>query len=173
MEKSFAKRVMLRLIVGALVLSLVLTLGVWPALAKAGTFTDSYEEPVDLVVFVACAANGAGEWVELTGTLHFLFHTTIDNQGGFHSKFHFQSRGITGLGLTTGDKYQGINVLQGTTNGNVGFTQTLENNFRIVGQGPGNNFWLHQTIHVTFNANGEVTASVENVRSGCDTVSYP
>lgn len=41
------------------------------------------------------------------------------------------------------------------------------NNFRMIGQGPGNNFAIHQNIHITVNADGEITAQVDNHRVTC------
>ena len=148
-------------------LTLILVSGASSALAKAITFTDNVQIPFDLIVFVPCAAGGAGEDVALSGTLHVLFHTTIDNSGGFHTKFHFQPQGISGMGLTTGDKYQATGETQGTDNGKVGFESTFVNNFKIIGQGPGNNFLVHENFHITVNANGEVTASVDNFSVEC------
>ncbi len=77
---------------------------------------------------------------------------------------------MRGIGLTTGDKYQGTGVTQ--DHFNVGadglpVTFTFVNNFRIIGQGPGNNYLVHQTFHVTINAHGEVTAEVDNIRVEC------
>jgi hypothetical protein len=154
-------------------LGLIAMLGVAPALAQATTVTDNVLVPTEIFVFVPCARGGAGEFVELTGTLHILFVTTIDDKGGFHSKFHFQPQGITGTGFTTGDKYQGTGVTQGSFNGKVGFETTFVNNFKIIGQGAGNNFLIHENFHVTVNANGEVTASVDNFSVKCKSASYP
>jgi hypothetical protein len=47
------------------------------------------------------------------------------------------------------------------------FDMTLVNNFRIIGAGDANNFMVHTTVHVTVNANGEVTASVTNTDVTC------
>ena len=47
------------------------------------------------------------------------------------------------------------------------FNQTFVNNFRIVGQGTDNNFLVHQTFHVTVNANGMLTALVNNFSVEC------
>lgn len=151
----------------AMVMLLVTLAGPAPALAKAETFTVSERFPIDIVVFVPCAAGGAGELVELSGDLHALFHVTLDGSGGFHAKSHFQPQGVSGTGLTTGDKYQGTGVTQDQFNGKVGFEFTFVNNFRIIGQGPGNNFLVHENFHVTVNANGEVTAFVDNFRVEC------
>ena len=170
---SFSKAVILRFISVIVMLGLIGVLGVAPALAQATTVTDNFIEPIDLFVFVPCARGGAGEFVELTGTLHILFVTTIDDNGGVHTKFHFQPQGISGTGFITGDKYQGTGVTQGSFNGRVGFETTFVNNFKMIGQGPGNNFLIHENFHVTVDPNGEVTASVDNFSVKCKSASYP
>jgi hypothetical protein len=116
---------------------------------------------------VPCANGGAGEEVALSGTLHDLFHITFDGSGGFHLKFHDNPQGLSGTGLTTGDKYQATGVTQSQFTGKVGSEETFINNFRIIGQGTGNNFLLHENYHVTVNANGTLTAFVDNFRLEC------
>jgi hypothetical protein len=157
----------------AVVVLLIAILAVSPAFAAATTFRENIREPLDLFVFVPCAAGGAGEFVHLTGTLHILLVTTINSSGGFHSKYHFQPQGITGYGEITGAKYQGTGVTQGTFNGRVGFEATDINNFRIIGQGPGNNFMIHSTFHITVRPDGTVTAFVDNFSVRCKAASYP
>jgi hypothetical protein len=44
-----------------------------------------------------------------------------------------------------------------TSNGPFPALDTYVNNFRIIGAGPGNNYSVHQTLHITVNANGVVT----------------
>ena len=168
-----ARPVISRFVLLAVALVLIASLSVAQASAKATTVTDNVRIPTDIFVFVPCAAGGAGEFVQLSGTLHVLFVTTLDSRGGFHSKFHFQPQGVSGTGLTTGAKYQATGVTQGTFNGRVGYEQTFVNNFRIIGQGPGNNFMIHENFHITVNANGEVTAFVDNFSVKCRSVSYP
>src|SRR5882672_5064817 len=104
---------------------------------------------INLTVFIPCAAGGAGEIVDLTGPLHTLISFTINgnNASGF---FHFQPQGISGTGETTGAKYQGTGATQESfTNSfqNGQANETFINNFRIIGQGPGNNFLVHETMH--------------------------
>jgi hypothetical protein len=41
------------------------------------------------------------------------------------------------------------------------------NNFRLIGQGSGNNLQVHQNVHITINANGTVTATVDNTSVDC------
>ena len=124
---------------------------------------------VNLVVFVPCANGGAGELVDLSGPLHILITSNI-NGNNVSGKSHFQPQGLSGFGLTTGDSYQGTGVTQDHFKGsfnNGQFNQTFVNNFRILGQGPGNNFLLHENFHLTINANGELTTFHDNFSVDC------
>jgi hypothetical protein len=135
--------------------------------AEATTVTTNEQIPIVLLAFVPCANDGAGELVLLEGTLHVLTHVTIDDQGGLHVKQHFQPQGISGVGLTTGDKYQATGVTQDEFNATAGFEETFINNFRIIGQGPDNNLLVHETFHVTVTPNGDVTTVVDNISIEC------
>jgi hypothetical protein len=135
--------------------------------AKATTFTSNEKQPVDAIVFVPCANNGAGENVELKGTIHILIHTTL-NGNNFTTKYHVQPQGISGVGLTTGIRYHGSGVTQEEIKGslkNGKHSETYINNFKITGHGV--NYKIHNNIHITVNANGETTASVDNFSSDC------
>jgi hypothetical protein len=44
---------------------------------------------------------------------------------------------------------------------------TFVNNFRIIGQGPGNNFLVHETMHITLNAAGFLTVFHDNITVDC------
>jgi hypothetical protein len=134
--------------------------------APASSSTVSTVFPIDLIVFVPCANGGAGEDVALSGNLHDLFHITV-NGNSLHVKTHDQPQGISGTGLVTGDKYQATGVTQDEFNTSFGMEETFINNFRIIGQGPGNNFLVHENFHITINANGTVTASHDNFTVDC------
>src|SRR6266581_1972850 len=71
----------------------------------AVTSTVSTSFPITISVFVPCAAGGAGEVVNLSGSLHAVFSTTV-NGNNIHSQFLFNPQGVTGVGETTGAKYQ-------------------------------------------------------------------
>lgn len=114
----------------------------------------------DLEEFVYCANNGAGEIVELSGPLHILVASNSNGQrvSGFT---HFQPQNVQGKGQATGDTYRATGVTMERFGGsfvNGQFNYSFINNYRLIGQGPGNNFTVHQTIHVTINANGDATA---------------
>jgi len=124
---------------------------------------------IKLTIFIPCAAGGAGEVVDLEGPLHTLVSFTINdnNVSGF---FHFQPQGISGIGETTGAKYQATGVTQESfknsfQNGQANLT--FVNNFRIIGQGPGNNFLVHETMHISISAGGTVTVFHDNFSVAC------
>jgi hypothetical protein len=91
---------------------------------------------------------------------------TCDSAGGVHLFIHFQPQGISGVGSPSGDTYHGTGVTQQELNAKVGLETTFINRFDIVGQ-EGTAFEVHDTFHITFNANGTVTAFVDNVSVVC------
>lgn len=125
--------------------------------------------PVNLTAFVPCAAGGAGEFVTLTGNLHVLM-TMTTNANETHVDMHFQPQGIRGFGSVTDDKYQGTGVTREDVNeSNVAFPVifTFINNFRIIGQGPRNNFLLHEDSHFTVDRRGAITSLEDHFSARC------
>jgi hypothetical protein len=92
----------------------------------------------------------------MTGKLHLFGHLILDGAGGFHfQKGRFNTQGVSGTGLTTGDEYQVIRVGSNfTVNGKVGFEVTDVKNFRFISQGDGSNFLLHSNFHMTVHPDG-------------------
>lgn len=144
-----------------------------PPAASAGaiTTTENLRVPFDQTLFVPCANGGTGEDVDFSGTLHILMVLNISNSGRVTLKFHFQPQGVSGVGQISGDSYQATGVTQETRtfDDSDGFPLefTFVNNFRLIGQGPGNNLLIHETTHVTYNANGELTASHSTTSVEC------
>jgi hypothetical protein len=135
--------------------------------AVASTTSDIF--PITIDAFVPCANGGAGEIVEVSGNLHQVFTTVIDATGDLLLRSHFQPQGISGVGLTSGVKYQATGVTQLTNRITAPFpiVVTLINNFRLIGSGPDNNLLVHEEAHVTVNANGVETVNVDKVRIEC------
>jgi hypothetical protein len=135
----------------------------------ATTSTTNDIIPFSTGIFVPCALNGAGELVLVSGELHVLFHLTVSHSGNLTIKSHFQPQNIFGSGQTSGLKYRATGVTQQTqtVNGNPPWNFTFINNFRFIGQGPGNNYMVHVTQHVTVNANGDLTSVVDNSSTTC------
>ena len=141
-----------------------------PSLSATATTTNS-RFPITLVTFVPCVGSGGPQLVELSGELHDLFHVTISSSGRLSLKVHDQPQGVSGVGLTTGVKYQATGVTQEMTHQNqvtgFPFNETFVNNFRLIGQGPGNNFLIHDNLHVTVNADGTLTSYHDNFSVEC------
>ncbi len=123
--------------------------------------------PIDVAQFVPCAAGGAGETVTASGQGRVIFRTIVDASGGIHTSFHISYQGVSGSGLSTGDKYQGVGVFQGTSTSSAGSVSTFSTTLRLVGQGSNNNLTVRTQFHLTFNANGELTAIVEGNTLEC------
>jgi hypothetical protein len=124
--------------------------------------------PFEQVVSVPCADGGSGEDVLLTGFLHVLITETVDHEGSVHTTTHFQPMGVAGTGLTTGDVYHATGITRDAVNGlDVPREETFVNNFRLIGEGKGNNLLIHEVSHVTIDANGFVTALVDRVSVEC------
>ena len=140
------------------------------ALSQALAITVNQFVPFAQAVLVPCANGGAGEIVLVEGTLHLQDHITI-NGNRANIKTHAQPQGATGVGLTTGDIYNATGVTQeqdSIPNINGAFEFTFVNNFRLIGQGPDNNLQVHQTVHVTIDANGVVTTVIDNTSVDCN-----
>jgi hypothetical protein len=135
------------------------------AFASAGVVTN-VSIPFAQAVQIPCA----NEIVDLTGNLHILVETVTDANGGTHYKTHAQPQGVSGVGRISGDQYRATGVTQSEYHNsplNPPGEMTFVNNFRIIGQGPGNNYLVHQLTHITLNADGTVTAQVSNVSIDC------
>ena len=137
------------------------------SLSKATQFGFVLKVPIDFTDFLPCALGGAGEEVEVSGKGLLRIQSVIDAAGGIHFTFHFNDAGVSGVGLTSGDKYQATGAANTHFN-NLSpgvFTCNSALNFGIVGR-QANGLLLAKT-HFTVNANGEVTASVESFSFIC------
>ena len=137
-----------------------------PAAGQSRPFTVNIRFPVQIGVFVPCANGGAGEGVILTGILHEQFHVTEFADGTFFLKLHDQPQNIKGVGDATGAIYKATGVTQSRFK-STGRQTTFINNFRIIGRGRGNNFLVQELMHVTVNANGQITVEFDRVRVDC------
>ena len=134
-----------------------------PVLAAAEAATH-ITQPFSTSLWISCANEGQGEMVALSGSLDLVNHSSQDENGGEHLSMHVRPASMTGVGATSGLMYRGTGgglVSEFNAADGLPAVYTMINNFRIIGQGPGNNLLMHMTIHVTVNANGEQTAEVD------------
>lgn len=162
-----------------MLLSLVVALGFTglvlspKALAQATTTRENFRipQPPGFTQFIPCALGGLGEVVSFStsGFIHGHTELTLDPAGGFHLKIHVNAQRTSAIGLVSGDKYRGTGSFDDTINSSSSppFEATHITNFRIIGQGTGNNLLIHATLHTTINAKGEVTVEFEKLSIDC------
>ena len=123
--------------------------------------------PLATSTFVPCANGGAGEVVNLAGSLHILATVTFDSAGGVHGTLFFNPQGVSGVGSVSGVAYRGTGETLSTFSGNVGAVTTLVNNFRIIGAGGAASLQVHEDVAVVVNANGTLSTSIDHVSVTC------
>ena len=149
--------------------SLAITSPVRSALASAGnqrasTFTTNVIFP-----FGFEATECGNETVVVSGDVHVVTHGTVTSSGHVQAVLHVNPQNIRGFGVATGAEYLAPGMLQtvSNVNGSAPVTETYVNNFELVGLGQAPDFTLHQTLRLTINANGEVTASFDHFTTTC------
>lgn len=127
--------------------------------------------PLKRTLWISCANDGLGEDVTIEGELEIRTHSTEDENGGVRLTTHVRPSGVVGVGEVSGLRYRGTG---GTFEGEGYATDghpavySFVNNFRIIGQGPGNNLSMHMTIHQSMNASGELSADVDLSHTDCN-----
>src|SRR5215211_6911443 len=121
--------------------------------------------------FTDTAVSCDGETVDISGKMHLLAHATTDARSGRHVTLQINTEGVKGVGATSGSQY----VSSATNNESINDSNTaggqseytLTTKFLLVGKGKLPDLFTKVTMHVTVNANGEVTAEVTNVMAEC------
>jgi hypothetical protein len=134
-----------------------------PASAQAGVI--HFQSYLTIIAPESNPCVGGAGFV-LSGVDHLTFELTFDNAGSvFHSVSH-QDGHLTGTD-NQGNEYIG-NLAQDTFfNGLVGQELTDILTIPIVSLGAAPNFTVHATRHFTVNADGTVTAWVNDVIAIC------
>lgn len=131
---------------------------------SASTFTTNVVIP-----FGFEATECGNETVVVSGRVHLVMHGTISSSANVHAVLHINPQNIRGFGVTTGTEYLAPGMLHTVTNmnGPAPVTESFVNNFELIGQGAAPDFMLHQNVHLTMNANGEMTAAFDHFTSEC------
>ena len=150
MAKSIVRgRIAIALI---LVLGLVVSLGT----AQAGKVFATTIDPSGFTFFNPCT----GETVTIDGgRIRLQVNANANNGGGFQISAHVNGQGVRGTGNTSGAKYQIPISGHLTLNVNGAGVFTLVLHLAAVSQGNADNLDLKLLLHVTVNANGDVTAA--------------
>lgn len=107
-----------------------------------------------------------GENVVLSGALHISSTITLNAGGGAEVTNHFNFQDVRGNG-DQGNFYRGQLTANSSSHFASGAAETSPVGFMMVSQGAAPNFELRTLLHVTYNANGEPTASVFSVSTTC------
>ena len=169
--KSAPQTLLVRLLFLVIMLVLIVSLSVAQARAKANTFTTNFRTELSMTRFVPCAAKGAGEDVQFSGPLNIVFVTTLDNKGGFSTKYELEPKAVRGTGLSTGTKYHGIGVSHGDSHGTIGVTSSFEDSFKVSGQG--GSFLVRVDARFNVTPTGEVILVLNDFNITCKSAGYP
>jgi hypothetical protein len=113
------------------------------------------------------------ELVQISGNVH-LVGRLVEDETGAVVKFvgHVNYQDAKGVGLTTGNDYVFTyahnQILNGRLDGTGSFTFPTTSN--LIAQGSSesaHHLLVHALVHVTINANGEVTAFIDNFSVEC------
>jgi hypothetical protein len=110
-----------------------------------------------------------GDLIHLSGTLLVVFTETATPSGGFVFSAHFQPQNVKGVDLVTGTKFIATGLTREITvlSPPGGFTDTFVNQFHIQATRGEESFIVSEVLHITVNANGDLTAFVDNFRATC------
>jgi len=128
--------------------------------------------PIAQVIVNPCI----GEPLFVTGVFHIVIRAEEDTSGGVHYGYHLntaqQFQGETASGVKYVETSSGA-VTVGNFNGTKGAAteETITDTSTLTRQGETaplpDDLYQHVTIHVTVNANGAVTADVQDIRIEC------
>jgi len=149
---------------------LALALGAVLVAAPANAALEvNIRQPQAFTEFIPCANNGAGEFVDFTGTLHVLITSTV-NDRLVRGKFQVNPQGTSAVGEITGDVYRhsGVFDVHYESVLDAANAFTLISNHHVIGPGSDNNYTVHQVMQVVVNADGTMTVEFNKVIVDCD-----
>ena len=123
--------------------------------------------PFETTLFVPCANGGAGEDVLLTGFTNFVYGMTWTDHG-FTLVYHDNVHRVTGVGVTSGEKFTASGGTNGTVMGswvNSQWVGTTTQQLRVIGRN--NSFFVTYKYHIVIASDGTVTVNSEEETAAC------
>ena len=135
------------------------------AFGQASTTTTNETVPFTSSLFNPCN----GDTVTFSGNFHVTNTMTVDASGGTHLKTHTNYQNVTGTGTPSGVTYNVRTVTNEVTNDSDSpqSNATVISTVKLTAQGPSLDFYLRVVMHVTVNANGETTSTVQEASFEC------
>lgn len=117
----------------------------------------------DMPVHFLRSADCTGEEVEISGTIHMM--NQIQADGSVIGHFNYQN--VSGIGLTSGNAYRVSAVDHVRLSAPFPSSISSVQSFRLISQGSESNLLVSVLYHITVNASGEMTASLDNLNMQC------
>lgn len=123
--------------------------------ATVNTIIHEVRIPFSNTQFWACV----NEVVDFAGWFNVTVREVVSSSGNTQFRVHVNAQ-VKGQGQTTGDRYVSNSATNLTQRSNgAGFVSTFQFRINRISHGPGANSAGWIKAHMTFNANGELTAS--------------
>ncbi|WP_373495173.1 hypothetical protein [Aquiflexum sp.] len=106
------------------------------------------------------------EPVDVDGEYHVVLNNVTSKSGNTMFKLHVNAKG-SGVGQISGAKYQYNDVSNTTETISKGSSTNFTLSGFLIGQGKAPNYKVKANIHITVNANGEVTAEFLDFSQEC------
>ncbi len=138
------------------ILLLLAAAGAVETKAQATVITSNTEVPIEFFNADSCT----GDQVTINGTSHVLFHANGSPGGHGNEKLEINFA-LQGVNAASGVKYVVNETVTATTESSAdgAFVFNTVGHLNVVSQGGADNLLLRTEIHVTINANGELTSS--------------
>ena len=149
---------------------LALLLMVAPVSADAIVTREEVEVSIDEIFSANCPDSDI-EDIHVQGTYTIKTTSVLDGNGKYHFNSHWNWKGFTGTGITSGEAYIVTQIFSNSYHESMEesglYNNTLIFNFHLVGKGSGDNIQVKGVNHVTVNANGEQTIDKATFRIVC------
>ncbi|MBA3554890.1 MAG: hypothetical protein H0W29_09070 [Gemmatimonadales bacterium] len=128
-----------------------------------------FREKIPIEETITFFSECAGEIVELQIRQLLIIHEVTREGVMFHGHFTILDRGTSGVGLTSGTRYRQVGVTKGNLNIHepVPVTESFVNQLNLISAGSRPNLTIHESFHITINANGEIAVVRETERVEC------
>lgn len=136
-----------------------------PAFGQASTTTTNETIPFTSTLLNPCTS----DQVTFQGNMHVTNTFTTDSGGGTHLKTHVNYQDVSGTGAPSGLSYNVRTTTNESVNDNDGpqSEATIISTVRLISQGSALNYFLRLVFHVTINANGQTTSTVDESKIEC------
>jgi len=146
-----------------IITTILLLIFVAGGLAKDNYKWEEKFDIVDMPVWNECT----GEWITFNGTWHVSDHAVEDSSGGLHLKMH-DNYHLVGVGDSSGTEYVASRIWNYQINDfdlPYEFTEIIK--LSLISKGKETNSIFQMRVHITLNANGEVTADFAEEKIIC------